>query len=109
MAENNPTLTCAERADNARARMTALYEEIKPTLTTYQQYGESVRALSVEYVKASLEAAFPGVLIHSGVVFTTVDAAHTPKTNDRVIAECDNAIPKLIVQDLKTGKFHILV
>lgn len=109
----NPVMpgTTPLSADELRSKIVDTFKTSQPMLLLYRQYAESQRALNIEYHKARIAEAFPGVPVEETANVIVLDACETPKTLDTAISQLHGAKIQIkrVVHDLTKHQFLLYV
>lgn len=89
-ADDTPILT----ADELRRRMTEIYREQRPMFEAYQEYGERMQALSIEYHHKRLSETF-GLPVEVCPVGVEMNGLQSPKSLDKALSDLDEQKSKI--------------
>lgn len=100
-------------ADEARTKMTALFNEHKEHITRMRSYSGSMFALSVELIKSLVSERIPSCDQREMLLVGVIDPSASAATNERILSEIQAKISdkhgtiKLAVRDLATDKTYL--
>jgi hypothetical protein len=93
-------------ADEIRSLIVKTFEDFKPSLQAYHEYGHRMMALSLEYHNNRLGALKP---IEELTLAVTLDARETPQTLDNKLTQLKNLAIKRIIFDRVHHTFYLFV
>jgi hypothetical protein len=101
-----PVKPAAPTADEIRALIVKTFNDFKPSLEAYHEYGKRMMALSLEYHNNRLGEIRP---VEELTLAATLDARETPQTLDNKLAQLKNVAIKRIVFDRVHHTFYLFV